>query len=79
MTCKYMKTILSDPQKSGLDIARANDLHSKKIKMLARDPISRTQTALIDMYTKGEAEKASYIMGSIFGLVVKISLATEGD
>ncbi|KAF2441198.1 hypothetical protein P171DRAFT_91693 [Karstenula rhodostoma CBS 690.94] len=51
----------------------------RNIKMLARDPISRTQTALVDMYTKNAAKQASYIMGSIFGLVVKINLATEGD
>ncbi|KAL1595826.1 hypothetical protein SLS60_009516 [Paraconiothyrium brasiliense] len=49
------------------------------IKMLSRDPLSRTQTAHVDMYTRGAARQASYAMGSIFGLIVKIRLATEGD
>ncbi|OAG00379.1 uncharacterized protein CC84DRAFT_1168485 [Paraphaeosphaeria sporulosa] len=51
----------------------------RNIKMLGRDSTSRTQTALVDMYTKDAAKQASYTMGSIFGLLVKICLATEGD
>ncbi|KAL5426812.1 hypothetical protein PMIN04_001748 [Paraphaeosphaeria minitans] len=50
----------------------------RNIKMLARDPASRTQTALVDMYTKDAAKQASYTMGAIFGLIVKTGLATEG-
>ncbi|KAJ4344563.1 uncharacterized protein N0V89_012307 [Didymosphaeria variabile] len=51
----------------------------QNIKMLARDPLSRTQTAYVDMYTQGAAKQASYSMGSIFGLIVKIRLAADGD
>ncbi|CAN9389181.1 unnamed protein product [Alternaria alternata] len=42
-----------------------------------RDPVKRTRTAYVDMYSRKVAVRASYEVGSIFGLIVKIKLAVE--
>ncbi|KAH6867031.1 hypothetical protein BKA58DRAFT_216328 [Alternaria rosae] len=42
-----------------------------------REPVKRTRTAYIDMYSRDEAVRASYEVGSIYGLIVKIKLAVE--
>ncbi|KAI2479513.1 RNA-binding protein [Pyrenophora tritici-repentis] len=42
-----------------------------------RDPVKRTRTAHVDMTTRSSAVRASYEVGGIFGLVVKIRLAVE--
>ncbi|KAB2100922.1 hypothetical protein AG0111_0g10775 [Alternaria gaisen] len=42
-----------------------------------RDPVKRTRTAYVDMYSRKVAVRASYEVGGIFGLIVKIKLAVE--
>ncbi|KAI4691472.1 uncharacterized protein J4E84_003766 [Alternaria hordeiaustralica] len=42
-----------------------------------REPVKRTRTAYIDMDSRKEAIRASYEVGSIYGLIVKIKLAVE--
>ncbi|CAN9411628.1 unnamed protein product [Alternaria alternata] len=42
-----------------------------------RDPFKRTRTAYVDMYSRKVAVRASYEVGGIFGLIVKIKLAVE--
>ncbi|KAG9196602.1 hypothetical protein G6011_01723 [Alternaria panax] len=42
-----------------------------------RDPVKRTRTAYVDMYSRKVAVHASYEVGGIFGLIVKIKLAVE--
>ncbi|KAL1793116.1 hypothetical protein ACET3X_008098 [Alternaria dauci] len=42
-----------------------------------RDPVKRTRTAYVDMYSREVAVRASYEFGGIFGLIVKIKLAVE--
>ncbi|KAJ4301058.1 hypothetical protein N0V90_003148 [Kalmusia sp. IMI 367209] len=52
----------------------------RHIKLLeVRDPVKRTQTAHIDMQTRHAARQASFTMGSIYGLMVKVHLATEKE
>ncbi|CAE7201543.1 RNA-binding protein [Pyrenophora teres f. teres] len=42
-----------------------------------RDQVKRTRTAHVDMTTRSSAVRASYEVGGIFGLMVKIRLAVE--
>ncbi|KAF2832152.1 hypothetical protein CC86DRAFT_462519 [Ophiobolus disseminans] len=44
-----------------------------------RDPAKRTQIAHVDMVTREAAVKASYMTGSIFGLMLDIRLAVEQE
>ncbi|KAF1943473.1 hypothetical protein EJ02DRAFT_421315 [Clathrospora elynae] len=47
--------------------------------MNERDPIKRTKTAHVDMYTRKPAVRASYEVGAIFGLTLNIRLAVEHE
>jgi hypothetical protein len=52
--------------------------NSQDYKILPdRDLVKRTQTAHVDMYSREAAIRASYMTGSIFGLVLDIRLAVE--
>ncbi|KAF1920065.1 hypothetical protein BDU57DRAFT_508165 [Ampelomyces quisqualis] len=52
----------------------------QKLNMLPyQDPIKRTKVAHIDMYTRESAIRASYMTGSIFGLLPDIQLAVEKE
>jgi hypothetical protein len=59
--------------------AHANQLViSQNIAILPeREPAKRTKTAYIDMYSREKAVHASYEVGAIYGLIVKIKLAVE--
>lgn len=51
---------------------------SRNVTILSvRDPVKRTRTAYVDMYSRKVAVRASYEVGGIFGLIVKIKLAVE--
>lgn len=53
-------------------------LTSRDVTLLSkRDPLKRTRTAYVDMYSRNVAVRASYEVGGIFGLIVKIKLAVE--
>lgn len=41
------------------------------------DPVKRTRSAHVDMFTRKAAIRASFEVGQIFGLVVKIQLASD--
>ncbi|KAF2034728.1 hypothetical protein EK21DRAFT_107856 [Setomelanomma holmii] len=50
----------------------------QEIKVLAeRDPVKRTKLAHVDMYTRDAAVRASFMVGHVFGLMLKIQLAVE--
>jgi len=49
---------------------------SRAIKILEiRDPVKRTRTAQLDMWTRNAAIRASFLYGSIFGLYLNMELA----
>jgi len=51
---------------------------SRNLRILEeRHPVKRTRTAYIDMYTRTAARQASYMVGSIYGLMVHVRLAEE--
>ena len=53
-------------------------LASREIRFLdEREPIKRTRTAYVDMYTRELAKRASRFIGHIFGLLVDINLAVD--
>jgi hypothetical protein len=53
---------------------------SQGIKVLPiRDPNKGTQVAHIDMLTRHDAVRASFTVGSIFGLIPNLELAEKGD
>jgi hypothetical protein len=54
--------------------------NSQELKLLPeRDSVKRTRVAHIDMLTREAAIRASYMSGSIFGLVLDIKLAIDKD
>ena len=56
----------------------ANLLFSVDVTLLPdREPVKRTRTAYVDMDSRKVAVRASYEVGGIYGLVVKIRLAVE--
>jgi hypothetical protein len=55
---------------------QANKLFSIDVTLLPeRDPVKRTRTAHVDMDSRWAAVRASYEVGGIYGLVIKIQLA----
>lgn len=52
-------------------------MSSRDIKMVSWEPFSRVQSAHIDMYTRDAAERASYTIKAIYGLMLRVHLATD--
>jgi hypothetical protein len=59
-------------------VTRTNTVASRNLEILTeREPVKRTQTAYIDMYTRMAAKQASHTTGAIYGLMVNVRLAEE--